>query len=240
MTLKTNRIESYYDLQEVEVEEEELTQSFAHFVAIQYLIAVLEWLFDGKDGKTVGIVSNVNFYQTDPKDETDTKDDKPKSPDVAVVEGLVPAERSGKESSYYVGKDGPPPLVAFEVASKETWRNDLVNKPDSYTDMGILEYFTFDPNEPSVWTGDWREETRLVGWQRDTISGKYRELKKDAEGRLWSEQLQSWLVMEGKYLRLYTRDGQRRLTGLEAQTQRAEAQTQQAALERTRAEAQAR
>ena len=236
MTLKINRIERYYDGHEVEGEE--LTQSFAHYAAVQDLIAVLEGLFDGE---TVGIVSNVNVYQTDHEKE------KPKSPDIAVVRGLVLEERtSANNPSYWIGEDGPPPFVAFEIASKETWQNDLETKPEIYLKMGILEYFTFDPNDPSVWTGNWREENRLVGWQLDPISGKYHKLKKDVAGRLWSEQLQSWLIVEGHHLRLYTRDGQRRLTGLEVQTQhailehaRAEAQAQQAALERARAGAQA-
>ncbi|MEI6042913.1 MAG: Uma2 family endonuclease [Chloroflexota bacterium] len=235
MTLKINRIARYYDSHEIEGEE--LTQSFAHYAAIQELIAVLEWLFDGE---TVGIVSNVNVYQTDHEKE------KPKSPDIAVVKGLVLEERTSEDNpSYWIGEDGPPPFVAFEVASKETWQNDLEIKPEIYLKIGIREYFTFDPNDPSVWTGNWREENRLVGWQLDPISsGKYRKLKKDGAGRLWSEQLQSWLIVEGQYLRLYTRDGQRRLTGLEAQTQqavlehaRAETQAQQATIERAKAEA---
>jgi Uma2 family endonuclease len=232
MTLKPNRIEieHYYNSQEVEGEE--LTQSFTHYVAIRYLIAVLEWLFNGK---TVGIVSSVNFYQIE------HENDPPKSPDIAVVEGLVPEERNSKDNpSYWIGEDGPPPLIVFEVASKETWQNDLETKPSSYAAMGIPEYFTFDPNEPSVWTGTWREQPRLTGWRLDTTSGEYQLAEKDAAGRLWSEQLQSWLTMEGKYLRLYTREGELRVTGLEAQTQRATAQAQQAALERARAEAQAR
>ncbi|MEI6045121.1 MAG: Uma2 family endonuclease [Chloroflexota bacterium] len=245
MTIKTNHIEieHYYDSQQLEGEE--LTQSFAHYVAIQYLIAVLEWFFYGKN---VGVVSNVNFYQIE------HLKDPPKSPDIAVVEGLVPEERTNEDNpSYWIGDDGPPPLVVFEVASKETWLNDLETKPKSYAGIGIPEYFSFDPNEPSVWTGTWREQLRLVGWRLDTLSGEYRRVEKDGAGRLWSEQLQSWLTIEDKHLRLYTREGELRLTGFEAQTQRAaleraraeaqarraEAQTQEAALERARAEAQA-
>jgi Uma2 family endonuclease len=250
MTIKPNRIERYYDSHEVEGEE--LTQSFAHYVALQYLILVLEWLFNGK---AVCVVSNVNFYQTDHTHE------KPKSPDIAVVEGLVLEGRTSKDNpSYYIGEDGPPPLVVFEVASKETWRIDLETKPGSYVGMGIREYFVFDPNIPSVWTGTWREEPRLVGWRLDTTNGEYRQLERDGSGRLWSEQLQSWLKVEGQYLRLYTLGGDRRLTGAEAQaqqaaleraradaqtqradaqTQRADAQAQQAVLERARADAQA-
>ena len=59
MTIKTNRIERYYDTHEVEGAE--LTQSVDHFLVIQYLIVVLQWLFHGKQ---VGVISNVNFYQT--------------------------------------------------------------------------------------------------------------------------------------------------------------------------------
>ncbi len=49
------------------------------------------------------------------------------------------------------------------------------------------------------------------------------------EGWLWSEQLDSWLVPDGSYLRLYDREGQIRLTGEEAQTILAEIAAERAA-----------
>ncbi|MEI6047056.1 MAG: Uma2 family endonuclease [Chloroflexota bacterium] len=237
MTIKTNHleIEHYYDSLNIEIEGEESTQSFVHYVATQYLIATLEWFFNGKG---VGVVSNVNFYQIE------HPNDPPQSPDIAVVEGLIPEERTDED--YWIGEDEPPPLVVFEIASRETWLNDLETKPDSYAGMGIAEYFAFDPNEPSVWTGTWLEQLRLIGWRLDTLSGEYRPIEKDSAGRLWSEQLQSWLTVEDKYVRLYTREGELRLTGLEAQNQqaaleraRAEVTKPKAALERAKAEAQA-
>ncbi len=43
------------------------------------------------------------------------------------------------------------------------------------------------------------------------------ELPVDAGGRLWSPSLDSFLVPEREYLRLYDRNGQRRLTEAEAE-----------------------
>jgi hypothetical protein len=42
------------------------------------------------------------------------------------------------------------------------------------------------------------------------------------DGRLWGTKLDSWLVPDGPYLRLYDRDGQMRLTGEEAEARRAD------------------
>jgi hypothetical protein len=105
MTTKTNRIVRYYDTHEVEGEE--LSQSWEHFAAIEYLIAVLKWLFQGRKA---GIGSNINLYQTIKPRE------KPKSPDVMVIDELV-VEELDKDSttSYYVGEDGPPPRVLSGV-----------------------------------------------------------------------------------------------------------------------------
>jgi hypothetical protein len=53
---------------------------------------------------------------------------------------------------------------------------------------------------------------------------------------LWSEQLESWLVPDQTYLRLYDREHQLRLTGEEAQAQRADIQAEQAEEAREEAE----
>ncbi len=211
MTIKTNRIERYYDMHEVEGAE--LTQSVDHFLVIQYLIVVLQWLFHGKQ---VGVISNVNFYQTANPTETSI------SPDIAVVDGLPKDRKPEDKSSYYVGGNSPSPRIVFEIASKETWRQDLEEKPARYNAMGINEYFVYDPNEQTVWTKQWRRYNRLIGWRENPISGQYELLVKDENGRLWSEELESWLVVEPEGLKLYTAEGQLRLTEAEAQWQRAE------------------
>jgi Uma2 family endonuclease len=216
VTIKTNRIVRYYDTHEVEGEE--LSQSWEHFAAIEYLLAVLNWLFYGRK---VGIGSNINLYQTDKPKE------KPKSPDVMVIDDLVIEELDqDSTASYYVGEDGPPPRVAFEISSNETWKIDLDEKPTKYAAIGIAEYFVFDPNVPGLWKGEWQEYGRLLGWRKQSDNDQYQEIPKDKAGRLWSEQLESWLVVEGKLLRLYTADGQLRLTKDEAEQRRADAERQ--------------
>lgn len=228
MTIKANRIERYYDTHPVEGDE--LTQSLPHFAVIQYLITVLQWFFHGKQ---VGVVSNVNFYQTEKPDE------KSISPDIAVVDGLVvrlPA--LGQMPSYYVGKDGPPPRVVFEIASKETWKQDLEEKPAKYFAMGVSEYFVYDPTDQPVWTSQWRDYNRLIGWRRNPVLGQYMLLTKDAFGRLWSAELESWLAVEPEGLRLYTDNNLLRLTEVEAHQQRAEAEQRRAEMQEQRAKAQ--
>ena len=231
MTIKANQIERYYDTHQLKLEGDELGQSRLHFFAIKYLLLILEWLFESKNQK-VGIVSDINFYQTTDKGES------PKQPDLAVVDGLevVPEREEDYSPSYYVGADGPPPRVVFEVASLETWRADLEQKPLIYAKMGVKEYFVFDPQPKlGVWTREWRDKNRLIGWRLQS-DGSYQELEKDAQGQIWSEQLESWLVMQGKRLRLYTAEGELRLNSTQAARQRAEAERQRAEAERRRAD----
>ncbi len=109
------------------------------------------------------------------------------------------------------------PQVVFEIASEETWRNDLEKKPGKYGQMGIDEYFFYDPDD----TPHWRcTQRRLYGWQRNAVSGEMTEMLPEGQGRLWSDHLASFLVPDGMYLRLYDSNMQRRLTEAEALIQK--------------------
>jgi Uma2 family endonuclease len=229
MTIKTNRIERYYDNHEWEGEE--VGQGRLHFFAIKYLVAVLEWLFYGQ---AVGIVSDIYFFQTNQSEEA------PLAPDLAVVDGLEIEGKTAEENpSYFVGEDGPPPRVVFEISSKGNWLDDLApkGKRERYFELGIPEYFVFDPHQKTKWQDEWREYNRLAGWRRDATTGQYQALVKDEASRLWSEELQSWLRVEGGYLRLYTRDGQRRLTEAQAERKQREISQKEAKSEKARADA---
>lgn len=212
MTIKTNRIERYYDTHPLEGDE--LTQSLPHFAVIEYLVAVIKWFFSGK---RVGVVSNVNFYKTENTFEP------PISPDVAVVDGLIVKLPEIKgTTSFYIGTDGPTPRVVLEIASKETWKQDLEEKPAKYYALGVTEYFVYDPSDQPVWTRQWRSFNRLIGWRRNPALGQFELLTKDKMERLWSEELESWLMVEPEGLRLYTADNVLRLTEAEAGWQRAD------------------
>ena len=57
----------------------------------------------------------------------------------------------------------------------------------------------------------------LFGWQLDQGRREMKEMPGGPGGRLWSVQLESFLVPEGEVLRLYDRYGQLRLTQAEAE-----------------------
>ena len=204
-------------------------QNWEHLEAIEYIYAVLKWMYH--DTRTA-IGSSINLYHSSSEKET------PKSPDLMIIENLVVDELpKGRKGSYYVGLYGPPPPVVFEISSEATWQKDVEEKPAQYAAMGVAEYFAFDPTPSGIWTGKWQGYGRLVGWRKQRESKDSQVITKDELGRLWSEQLQSWLVVEDKLLRFYTADGQLRLTKDEAEHQRAEAERLRANAERRQAEA---
>lgn len=110
-----------------------------------------------------------------------------------------------------------------------------MEKPEEYFRMGVSEYYAYDPN-PSMLPRSRRSGRRLFGWQRDRATGEMCELLPDTHGRLWSPYLQSYLVPEGTYLRLYDRFGNQRLTQGEEAARRADEEAQRAAEALRRAE----
>jgi hypothetical protein len=123
----------------------------------------------------------------------------------------------------------------FEIASKETWNKDLQEKPAKYAQMGVQEYFAYDPNDPPIQRGS----SRLSGWRLDPVIHQMREMPLRADGSLWSIHLESLLLPDGPYLRLYDSHGQRRLTKAEAEERRADAEAEARQVEARRAEAEA-
>jgi hypothetical protein len=213
-----DEIEYYYDSHPTE--EDLMGETVFHAALVRYLFAVLSWLFEGQ---LCAIHENLNIYQT-----TDWKE-YPLAPDIAVFKG-VPLEFM---RSWKLGRTGPAPQVVFEIASEETWAKDLNEKPARYAQMGVLEYFAYDPNEPPLRRSNGR---RLFGWRLDAQEGVMVPMTPGTGGELWSKQLESWLVPDGVYLRLYDRNGQMRLTPDEARTKQAEIERRQAEIERRQAE----
>ena len=198
-------------------------ETSVHAALVHYLVEVLKWLFRGQ---ACAVYQNLNFYQTPNPREY------PLAPDIAVITGV----NFRHVRSWRVGKTGPAPQVVFEIASEETWKKDLQEKPMQYAQMGVGEYFAYDPNDPHAWRGS---SQRLFGWQLERGKRAMRELPVDASGRLWSPSLDSFLVPETEYLRLYDRNGLLRLSFGEAQEQKAAAEAQRAEAEARRADAEA-
>ena len=65
------------------------------------------------------------------------------APDVFAVFG---ARGSHPRPSWIVSREGGAvPAFVLEVASAGTWRNDATRKRDIYAEMGVAEYWRFDP-----------------------------------------------------------------------------------------------
>ena len=181
-------------------EEDLMGETSIHAALVRYLVGVLQWLFRKQ---RCAIHENLNFYQTSNPEE------RPVAPDIAVIKG-VPFRHL---RSWRVGKTGSAPQVVFEIASGETWNKDLDEKPIKYALMGVEEYFAYDPNEPVLSRSAGR---RLFGWQLDRSRQAMQAMPIGPSGELWSLHLDSFLMPDGEYLRLYDRNGGLRLTEAEA------------------------
>ena len=97
------------------------------------------------------------------------------APDVFVVFG---ASGNHPRDSWLVWREGKAPDFVMEIASPSTWERDAVEKREIYANMGVTEYWRFDP------TGECFTP-ELVG--ETLVEGQYRELplERDVEGRLW-------------------------------------------------------
>ena len=63
------------------------------------------------------------------------------APDAFVVFGV----EDKKRMSYKVWEEGKGPDFVLEVASPNTWCEDVERKPDIYANLGVREYLLFDP-----------------------------------------------------------------------------------------------
>jgi Uma2 family endonuclease len=237
--LKFKPIARYYDGHREEIEGVELSQSVIHTLLMQYLVAVLKWLYHDQ---SVFVANEINLYYNPGKPESHEsetpltakrleikanngedkakhkKHTQPAVPDIMVIPGVTEQELL-KKASFVINEDGPAPSIVLEIASDKTWTRDFREKKAFYQKAGIQEYFIFDPHTPQVWSEEWVKKGRLVGYRLDA-TGVYQELANTTKG-LPSTQLDSWLVTADNTLRLYDQDNKLRLTEAEYQHQRA-------------------
>ncbi len=148
-------------------------------------------------------------------------------------DGLVAKKVVGKHRrrSFRIWEEKVVPCTLFEMASKNTWRVDLYEKPALYASIGVKEYFLFDPEGCYL-------NPLLQGFK--TVKGKPVPLRPAADGSLVSKQLGLRLVPEDVMLRLIDLEtGQpipTRAERAEQERQRAEEAGERAEQERQRAE----
>ena len=121
------------------------------------------------------------------------------APDVYAVIG---ATGNHQRNSWLVWREGKAPDFVMEIASQGTWRRDVTVKRDIYANMGVTEYWRFDP------TGECF--TPALAGERLT-DGEYREipLATDAAGILRGRSALLGLdvcVLPGLELHLYDQE----------------------------------
>ncbi len=139
-------------------------------------------------------------------------------PDVFVALGAEP----GFRRTFKTWVEGKPPTVVFEVTSASTRREDEVFKPKTYAQIGIEEYFLYDP------TADYLSPP-LIGY---CLTGQGSlPMVADEHGALLSKALGLRLWLDGKSNELILADaatGERLLTEAEAAELRADAANRRA------------
>ena len=129
-------------------------------------------------------------------------------PDVFVALDVPRGERK----SWVVWQEGKGPDVVIELLSESTGNYDKTAKKRIYHDqVHVPEYYWYDPFDPEDW----------AGFRSDGVD--YRPLPRDSLGRMFSPQLQLYLLrwrgvyrgVDTIWLRWATLDGELLLTGFE-------------------------
>ena len=110
------------------------------------------------------------------------------APDVMVIFDVTP----GGRDNYKIWEEGQVPSVIFEMTSSGTKDQDQIFKKTLYEQLGVKEYWLFDPKS------EWQEE-QLRGYR---LRGEIYELISDSR----SEPLQLRLQAEGRLINFYRED----------------------------------
>ncbi len=164
----------------------------------------------------------------------------PHGPDITVLFNSPPWDT--QRGTYRVRDLGADPRLVVEATSPTTRRVDLHNKVNDYHQAGIPLYVIID-----LGTSETNVTLTLQAYQA-TAKG-YERVPLDEHNRLWLEDLQLWLAVEGDRVVCLLPDGtpigdyltvakmaQEAEARAEAERQRAEAEKARAEAEKARAE----
>jgi Uma2 family endonuclease len=162
-------------------------ESELHLRQLLLLIRCLELWWD--DRQDFYVFGNLTIYYS-PRQ---LKSEFFRGPDVFVVLGT---ERKTRKSWVVWEEDGKYPNVIIELLSDSTAKVDRGLKKQIYQDtFRTPEYFWFDPNS-----------LEFQGFR--LMAGQYQALQPDPQGWLWSQQLELYLGIHQRQLRLFSRQGQ--------------------------------
>jgi Uma2 family endonuclease len=195
---------------------EPLAETSAHIDAIIGTVVALRHYFAGRSA--IVLTNQFLYYaQGFPKIRV--------APDVMVIENVAP----GARDNYKIWEEGQVPSVVFEITSPGTRQQDQEFKKDLYEQLGVQEYWLFDPK------GEWISE-QLQGYR--LYHDVYVPI---TDGK--SAALKLRLQVEGSVISFYREDTGEKLMipdelvqALQQERQRVEQERQRAEQERQRAE----
>ena len=188
---------------------EPLAETYIHLYAIITTLEVIKQYLAGQQA-TVLADQFLYYVQGFPKLRV--------APDVMVIFDVAP----GGRDNYKLWEEGQVPRVVFEMTSKSTQKQDQEQKKLLYEQLGILEYWLFDPK------GEWIPG-QLKGYRLQD------EVYQPISDRI-SQPLQLRLEAEGELLRFYRLDTGAKLLIPTELAELAEKERLRAEQERLRAE----
>jgi Uma2 family endonuclease len=158
-----------------------MAESPIHRKVMSHLIDALEDHFAGEPD--VYVSGNMLLYYEEGKRSS-------VAPDVFVVRG-VPKEED--RDVYLLWREGKAPCFVLEVTSKTTRDEDQRSKKARYAQLGIEEYFLFDPRSEYL-------HPRFQGLV--LTAGEYRPLRPSPDGALTSRTIGITFRPQGRSLRM--------------------------------------
>jgi Uma2 family endonuclease len=131
-----------------------VAETFAHFYAISMTIELLRIYFEQE---RVAVLGNQFLYYSQGYPRLRT------APDVMVIFDVEP----GGRDNYKIWEEGQIPKVTFEMTSPGTRHQDEGFKKDLYEQLGVEEYWQFDPK--GEWIAEGLRGYRLVGSEYQPI-----------------------------------------------------------------------
>jgi Uma2 family endonuclease len=169
-----------------------LAETFAHVYAILMALEVLKQFLEGQQAT---VLANQFMYYV--KEGAKRR----VAPDVMVIFGVEP----GGRDSYVIEQEGAVPSVIFEMTSPGTKAEDKGKKKRTYAELGVSEYWLFDPK--GEWIKDKLDGYRLITVEEDGILVNRYEPITDSI----SQPLRLRLVVEGDLIGFYRLDNDQKL-----------------------------
>jgi len=168
-----------------------MAESQAHLLVMLWLIATLRQYYENQPD--VYVIGNMFLYWEEGHPEAR------KAPDVMVIKGVEPREH---RDNFKIWEERATPSVIFEITSPGTADEDLQTKMELYQQLGVREYFLFDPRNEYL-------EQQLMGYR--LINRVYEPIQPASNGGLVSSELMIFLVPEGAELGLFNQRTRERL-----------------------------